>query len=280
VKGTPRIESHWFGDFFARQTRSINFYETGFIMKGTFYVVGAGPGDPKLLTLKGAEVLEKCPVWFIPTAFKDTSKSIAFDIASAIVSSADKTILNHYFPMKKIHRGEAIKPEVKEAWENGAKAIMEHLKAGRDVVMPTLGDPGIYSTALYVCETLQAFGSPFTINIIPGVPAIAATAAEAQLPLCLGDDRLVIIPATFENEKIKELLCHAEAAAFMKVGQALDRLIPLIEELGLIDHTVLVERASLPDQRIWYDIRKAKDEKLHYFSTMLVRSAHDGEPLA
>ncbi len=249
-------------------------------MKGTLHVIGAGPGDPKLLTLRGAELLKECPVWFLPSARRNGEKSVARDIVSAVVDSSEKELLNHYFPMKKIHRGETVNPEVKAAWEEGARAILAHLNAGRDVAMPTLGDPGIYSTALYVCETLQAFAEPFSVRITPGVPAISATAAEAKMPLCLGDERVAVIPATFANDKIKELLARTEAAAFMKVGRALDRLIPLFEELGLLDHAVLVERASLPDQRLWRDIRLARGETLHYFSTLIVRSTCEGQPLA
>lgn len=249
-------------------------------MKGTFYVIGVGPGDPDLLTIKGKKLLEQCRIWFIPSAFKEEGKSIAYDIASAASSSAGKVILTHHFPMKKIHRGNGTAPEVREAWEQGAKIIMEHLDNGDDVVFPTLGDPTIYSTAFYICETLQEFGSPFPVKIVPGVPAIAATAAEAQLPLCLGDERLVVIPATFENNTIRKLLCQAEAAAFMKVGKAMKRLVPLLEELGLIDNAVLIERCSLENQRIWRDIRLAVDEELHYFSTLVVRSAKEGTTLA
>ncbi len=249
-------------------------------MKGTFYVIGAGTGDPKLLTIKGAELLKKCPVWFIPSAKKNSGKSTAFDIASAIVPAEGKKIINHYFPMKKVHRGKGAGKEVQEAWQAGAREVLEHLERGEDVAMPTLGDPAIYSTALYICETLAAFGTPFPLEIIPGVSSISAAAAEAKLPLCLGDERLAVIPATFANHTIKELLAQTEAAVFMKVGGVLERVIPLLEEIGAIENAVLVECATLPEQRVWYDIRQAQKEELHYFSTLVVRTPVAGRTLA
>lgn len=245
-------------------------------MEGTFYVVGVGPGDPQLLTLKAAKILETCDTWFVPSAF-DNGGSMALKIASGAVAATGKTILSHRFPMKQVYRGKSPDPEVKVAWENAAKTIMSCLEKGQDVVFPTLGDPAIYSTGFYVCETLQEYGSPFKIEIVPGVSAVGAASAVSELPLCLGDEQLVVIPATFENDKIKELLALSDVAVFMKVHKVMDRLVALLEELGLLQQAVLVERCSLEDQRVWTDVREALGEKLHYFSTMVVRKAARGE---
>ncbi len=239
-------------------------------MQGTFYVVGVGPGDPQLMTLKAAKILENCDVWFVPSAFENGG-SMALKIASGAVSREGKTILSHHFPMKQVHRGESPDEEVKRAWQEAAKTIMATLGEGTDVVFPTLGDPAIYSTGFYVCETLQEYGSPFKVEIVPGVSAIGASSAVAGLPLCLGDERLVIIPATFENERIREILELSDVVVFMKVYKVMERLVGLLEELGLVDNAVLVERCSLDDQHIWTNVREAVGRDIHYFSTMVVR---------
>ncbi|MCP3891482.1 MAG: precorrin-2 C(20)-methyltransferase [Desulfobulbaceae bacterium] len=239
-------------------------------MEGTFYVVGVGPGDPQLMTLKAANILEKCNTWFVPSAF-EKGGSMALKIASGAVESNGKNILSHRFPMKPVHRGESPDPEVKEAWRDAAKKIMECLEGGEDVVFPTLGDPAIYSTGFYVCETLQEYGSSFHVEIVPGVSAIGAASAASAMPLCLGDERLVVIPATFENARIKELLEHCDVAVFMKVFKVMDRMVSLLEELDLLENAVLIERCSLEDQRVWTDIREATGTDIHYFSTMVVR---------
>ncbi len=241
-------------------------------MQGTFYVVGVGPGDPQLMTLKAAEILKKCAVWFVPSAFENGG-SMALKIAAGVVSQEGKTILSHRFPMKQVHRGQVVDIEVKNAWQEAAKTIMACLRDGQDVVFPTLGDPAIYSTGFYVCETLQEYGSPFHIEIVPGVSAVGASSAAAAVPLCLGDERLVVIPATFANERIRELLQLSDVAVFMKVHKVMPRLVDLLEELGLVEKAVLVERCSLLDEKIWRDVRQAKDKEIHYFSTMIVRKS-------
>lgn len=241
-------------------------------MEGTFYVVGVGPGDPQLMTLKAAEILRKCNTWFVPSAFENGG-SMALKIASGAVDVDGKNILSHRFPMKPVHRKKDPDPEVKAAWEEAAKTIMGWLEDGCDVVFPTLGDPAIYSTSFYICETLQEYGFSFKVEIVPGVSAVGAASAVSALPLCLGDERLVIIPATFENEKIKELLTLSDSVVFMKVHKVLPRLVQLLEDQGLLERAVLVERCSLGDQRVWTDVREAIGEELHYFSTMVVRKS-------
>jgi len=239
-------------------------------MQGTFYVVGVGPGDPQLMTLKAANTLKKCDTWFVPSAFENGG-SMALKIVEGVVDSSGKNILNHRFPMKQVQRGKEPDEELKTAWQEAAKTIMEYLDSGKDVVFPTLGDPAIYSTGFYVCETLQEYGAPFKLEIIPGVSAIGATSATSAMPLCLGDERLVVIPATFEDDKIKELLALSDVVVFMKVFKVMDKLVALLDELGLVEKAVLVERCSLEDQRVWTDIRQAVGKEIHYFSTMVVR---------
>ncbi len=239
-------------------------------MKGRFYVIGVGPGDPELMTLKAVRILKNSQVWFAPAA-KKGGNSTALSIATGIVDQKDKEILTHHFPMKKVRIGQPPDAEVKAAWEEAASLIHQRLEAGKDVAFPTLGDPAIYSTGFYVWETLLENVPDMQVEIIPGVSAIGASSAASGVPLCLGDERMVVVPATFEDNKLREILMEFESVVLMKVYNVLDRLVPLLEELGLLDKAVLVERTSLEDQCIRRDIKQAAGEDLHYFSTMIVR---------
>lgn len=238
--------------------------------KGIFYVIGVGPGDPELLTIKGAKKLEDCPVWLAPKA-KSNGKSTALTIAEATVSLEGKEVITHHFPMKQVCRTKEPSQELLVAWEQAATLVVEKLNSGKNVAFPTLGDPAIYSTAFYVCEALSKCGADVRVEIIPGVSAIGASAAAAKLPLCLGDEHLVVIPATFEDEKIREILRICDSVAFMKVNSVLPKLVDILDEFSLVEKAVLVEKTSLTEQRIWTDIREAVNQNVHYFSTMIVR---------
>lgn len=235
-------------------------------------MVGVGPGDPELMTLKAARILDKSPAWLAPSASKD-GISTALTIATGSVRPDGKEILTHHFPMKKVHMGKTPDPEVQQAWRQAASWVDEQLTKGHDVALPTLGDPAIYCTGFYVAETLLATRPDTHIEIIPGISAIGATAAAATMPLCLGDDELVVIPAVFENAKIRETLERFNAVVFMKVFKSMDRLVPILEELDLLEKAVLVERTSMTDQKVHRDLRSLLGKELHYFSTLIVRKS-------
>ncbi len=239
-------------------------------MKGRFYVVGVGPGDPELMTLKAIRILRKSQVWLAPAARKG-GNSTALTIVTGVVDREDREILTHHFPMKKIHIGHPPDAEVKVAWNEAASLIQQRLEEGKDVAFPTLGDPAIYSTGYYVWETLLEKVPSMQVEIIPGVSAIGASSAASRVPLCLGDERMVVVPATFEDQKLREIFTEFESVVLMKVHNVMDRLVPLLEELDLLEKAVLVERTSLEDQRIRRDLKAAAAEGLHYFSTMIVR---------
>ena len=238
--------------------------------KGTFYVVGVGPGDPQLITLKAVAILEKCRSWLAPAA-RDNGESTALNIVSRTVSPLDRNILILHFPMKKVPGGRETDPEVLRAWNRAADWVAAQLEKGMDVALPTLGDPAIYCTGFYVYKTLLAAGQELDITIIPGISALGATAAAAKTPLCLGDDELVVIPAVFENRKLRRALEDYQTVVFMKVHNSLGRLVPVLKELGLLEKAVLVERASMAEQRVHHDVESLLGRKIHYFSTLIVR---------
>lgn len=240
-------------------------------MTGKFFVVGVGPGDPELMTIKALNILKKSPVWLAPRGKKD-GESMALSIIEHIVSRKGKEVLEIYFPMKKVRKGKEDET-VLTAWQKAAKAVSERLSAGKDVAFPTMGDPGIYSTGFYVCETLMGMMPGFKATIIPGVSSINAGAASATTPLCLGDEQMVVIPATFEDVRIKDALMTFDTIVLMKVNKVMDKIISILDELELIDKATLIERSSLQDERVIRDIKTAHIGSLHYFSTIIVRKS-------
>lgn len=243
-------------------------------MNGTFYIVGVGPGDPNLLTLLAVQVLKRCPVWLVPRAGGDR-ESTALKIAAKAVETRNHEIISHTFPMKKIHMDLAPEPEVIQAWQEAAKIVVHHLRTGRDVAFPTLGDPAVYSTGFYVHDTLRQLYPEIKARIIPGVSSMGASAAAAGLPLCQGDDRLMVLPATYENGMLRESLEQFDTVVLMKVHRSLERICHLLEEMGLLDRAVLVERTSQAGECVVHDLRAAATRPCHYFSTIIIKKENE-----
>lgn len=238
--------------------------------RGRLYLVGIGPGDPELMTCKAVRILENTKIWVAPKAKKNGNSS-AVRIASAQVPLAGKTVLELCFPMKKVYLEREQDPEVVEGWRQAAEVVLTHLEEGEDVAFPTLGDPALYSTAFYLLATLQELQPELRVSIVPGITAMAACSAHVCSPLGLGDDVVSIVPAAFDDDRLRHILQTFDAVVLMKVYRKLDRILPLLDELGLTEKAVLIERCGMADQKIYTDIREALHGELHYFTTLLVR---------
>ncbi len=239
-------------------------------MTGNFYVIGVGPGDPELLTLKAIRIIKQCQTLIVPKG-RENGNSTALNIVEQSISTADKEIIEIYFPMQKIRMGQPPAPEVAAAWREAATIIIEHLKKGHDVAFPTLGDPSIYSTGFYTCQTLLEQDSQAKTIIIPGVSSISACASAAGVPLCQGDDMLAVVPAVFDNDKLREIFNSFQTIVLMKVHRVMPRITALLREMNLLSKAVLVERTAQNEERIIHDFSETSHE-LHYFSTMIVRT--------
>jgi len=237
---------------------------------GHLYLVGVGPGDPELMTYKAVRILTAAKVWAVPTA-RENGLSSAQRIAEQMVPDNDRTILSLCFPMKKVYLGQEADDQLLTAWRKSAAEVIRHLDRGEDVAFPTLGDATLYSTAFYLLTMIQEQRPLAPVTVVPGITAMAACAASQSSPLALGDDVLAVVPAAFEDDRLRGILINLDAVVLMKVHKRIDALIDLLEELGLADCAVLTERSGMEGERVYTDVREARGRKLHYFSTMVIR---------
>ena len=93
-------------------------------MKGVFYGVGVGPGDPELMTLKAVRVLRDCPVIAAPRT-RDGAM-LALDIAAQAVDLKEKMILPLFFPMERDAQ------RLETAHRAAAEAVESCLEQGKD----------------------------------------------------------------------------------------------------------------------------------------------------
>jgi precorrin-2/cobalt-factor-2 C20-methyltransferase len=238
---------------------------------GRLYLVGVGPGDPDLMTYRAVQVLEAAPVILAPKGSVQGSSS-ALATVKAQVDLEGKDVLELRFPMKRIYaaRGRDQDREVIEAWNLAAETVLSSIDRGQDVAFPTIGDPAIYSTAFYLLATLIHIRPDLDVTIVPGISAMSACSAATRQPLGLGDELITVVPAAFDRDDLRQILEKSETTVLMKVHRRLEELTAILEETGLADNAILIERCGLPGQHIYHDIRQASGRELHYFSTMII----------
>jgi len=234
----------------------------------TFYIIGTGPGDPELITVKGWRTMERCATLVAPKAKVD-GDSTALTIVKGLMDLTDKQVVEVCFPMHKVNNGRSSQ-EVEAAWQEAARIILDHLKQG-DVAFPTLGDPAVYSTGFYVYATLKEMAPDMEIRIIPGITAMSCCSAMGKQPLCLGGEVLTVVPATFDDDRLRAILTTCDSVVLMKIHNVMDRLLALLDELDLTKQAVCYEQCGMAGEKVHSNLRQLKDRELHYFSTIIIR---------
>ncbi len=240
---------------------------------GCLYLVGVGPGSPDLMTYRAVDALTKAQVIIAPKGTANGNSS-ALATARARVDMGSKEVIELHFPMKKVYAersAEDQNSEVKEAWTHAAKKVLSFIDRGIDVAFPTIGDPAIYSTAFYLHAAVCRMKRHARVEVIPGISAMSACSASAIQPLGLGNETITIVPAAFSRENLREILESSETTVLMKVHRRMDMLLKLLEETGLSENAILVERCGLPEEHVYSEVHEAQGKDLHYFSTMIVR---------
>ena len=269
-------------------------------MSNTFYVIGVGPGDPELLTLKALRILRDVPCICVPKGSEE-GNSLALSIVQKALSLDNKEIIEAHFPMKKTKRAEEQKSALRQAqgdtvmmslsnhdelplfrpsgldtkWAETVKNILSRLNKGIDVAFITLGDPAIYSTFFYLYDRLLESKPELKIDIIPGVSSINASAAKAKISLGLADEKIAILPANYV-ENLKETLEKFDTVVLMKVNKVFEGIMHALTEMNLLNNAIYISRAGMEDEKVFKNIRDAKKEDLNYFSMIIVKKGACG----
>ena len=226
-------------------------------MTGKAIGIGVGPGDPELMTLKGARILSQSTVVAYPAP--EEGDSLARRIAAPhLPDNATEIVIRMplsapKFPDDKVY-GEA------------AVTLKEHLTKGRDVAVLCEGDPFFYGSFMYLFSRLAA---DYKVEVVPGVSSPMACAAVLGTPLAAQNDVLTILPGPLDTEALRSRLEATDAAAIIKLGRHFPRIRALLEDMDLIAQSRYVERATMDAERI-VPLDEVDPTSSPYFSMILV----------
>jgi uroporphyrin-III C-methyltransferase len=129
---------------------------------GKVLLVGAGPGDPKLITVKGMEAIEHADV--IVYDRLSNPELLKYAKGSAVSIYVGKTADKHTIPQEEINQ-----------------LLVQHALAGREVVRLKGGDPSVFGRVGEEAEFCNEHGVPF--EMVPGVTSGIAAPLWAGIPL-------------------------------------------------------------------------------------------------
>jgi len=229
---------------------------------GTLWGVSAGPGDPELLTLKAARLLQTCPVVAFP-AGRQGHPGVAQTIIQSLLSS-HQIQLPLTFPFVQDPATLAT------AWEQAAATVWAYLKMGQDVVFATEGDASFYSTFTYLAHTLQAHHSDAKIATVPGVCSPLAAAAQLGMPLTILRQRLLVLPALYAIADLEAALDQADVVVLMKVASVYADVWNILQRRDLLAQSRVIVRATQAGEQIYTDLRDRPHLDLPYFALMVI----------
>lgn len=199
----------------------------------TVFFIGAGPGAPDLITLRGQRLIERCPVCLYAGSLVP---------AEIVASAPPDALVRDTAPM---HLEEII-----------AEMAAAHAR-GQDVARVHSGDPSIYGAVAEQMRRLDALDIPY--EVVPGVPAFAGAAARLATELTLPEiSQTIILTRTSgkassmpERESLEVL---GQSGATLAIHLSI-RNLPYVET-ALTPHygadcpVVIVYRATWPDEEI------------------------------
>lgn len=221
-------------------------------------VIGVGPGDSELLTIKAVRLIEAADVILVPVKKPDSRVSTALSIAQPYIKDLDR-VKYLYFPM---FLGFEEDEETKVLFQQHGQMIDDMVEEGLAVVFLTLGDAAIYSTFTYLSDYIDK------IEYVPGIPSFINGAAIAGQSLVLGNESLCILNMTDDEDGIRQKFELHESIVVMKVSVNQ----PLLKELIIKGNkqVTLMSNLGLEDERITRDL-SVLDQKLPYFTIALIR---------
>jgi precorrin-4/cobalt-precorrin-4 C11-methyltransferase len=196
------------------------------------YIIGAGPGDPGLITVRGAALVAACPV-VLYTGSLVPAEVIAGARPDATVLDSSGMTLDEIMAV-----------------------IGAARDAGHDVARVHTGDPLIFGSTAEQMRRMDALGIEY--EIVPGVSSFTAAAAALGRELTLPELSQTVILTRAEGrtpmpagEKLEDLARHgATMALFLSITLLEQVAEALIPSYGADCPVAVVHKASCPDQQI------------------------------
>ncbi|HMK42752.1 MAG TPA: precorrin-4 C(11)-methyltransferase [Dissulfurispiraceae bacterium] len=194
------------------------------------YFIGAGPGDPELITMKGRRLLDAADL--VIYAGSLVNPALLEDLQGAVLDSAAMNL----------------------------DEIVEHIssavKAGKTIVRLHTGDPALYGAITEQIDRLHALG--ISTAIVPGVSSAFAGAAALGQELTIPEVSQTVILTRMEgrtpvplSESLRALAQHRSTMViFLSVGMAEQVQDELLTAYAPETPIAIVEKASWPDQRV------------------------------
>lgn len=212
---------------------------------GKIICTGLGPGDPDLMAVRSDRLIRAAAhvAYFRKKGRKGQARRIVDGmLAAGVTEYAMEYPVTTELPFDSPEYIDAL-ARFYDDWADRLATVAQTA----EVVVLCEGDPFFYGSFMHLYTRLQGRA---VIEVVPGITGMTGCWNATGTPITWGDDVLTVLMGTLPEADLLRHMQSSDALVVMKTGRNLPRVRRALEQAGRLDQAWLVERGTMPDQRI------------------------------
>ncbi len=239
---------------------------------GKVICVGLGPGDPDLMSVRADRLVRAAThvAFFRKAGRQGQARRIVGGMLRADVVEHP---MDYPVTTEIAFDSADYNSRLASFYDDWTQRLLT-LAADHDVVVLCEGDPFFYGSFMHLHVRLQG---RCAVEVVPGITGMTGCWHATGIPIAWGDDVLSVLMGTLPEEELLRHMQGSHALAIMKTGRNLPRVRRALAAAGRLDEAWLVERGTMPGQRV-ARLSEVGDDDCPYFAIVLVHG-HGRRPL-
>jgi precorrin-2/cobalt-factor-2 C20-methyltransferase len=212
---------------------------------GKIICTGLGPGDPDLMSVRADRLVRSARhiAYFRKAGRAGQARRI---VEGMLATEATEYPMEYPVTTELPFDSPAYNDALARFYDDWAGKLAA-LAATQEVVVLCEGDPFFYGSFMHLQTRLQGRAE---VEVIPGITGMTGCWNAIGTPFTWGDDVLSVLMATLPEADLLAHIQRSDALVIMKTGRNLPKVRRALEAAGRLDAAWLVERGTMPDQRV------------------------------
>jgi len=212
---------------------------------GRVICAGLGPGDPDLISVRSDRVIRGAGhvAYFRKPGRQGQARRI---VAGMLRADAIEYPMEYPFTTELPFDSRGYIDALAQFYDGWA-ARLASLAETEEVVVLCEGDPFFYGSFMHLYTRLKG---RVEVEVIPGITGMTGCWHATGEPITWGDDVLTVLMGTLPEATLVEHMQGSDALVIMKTGRNLPRVRAALQAAGRLQEAWLIERGTMPDQRV------------------------------